>query len=67
MAKPVTKETLTAYVGEQIPGLLKVVGAGLMKREVAKGHLDELLLLCGTFGIDHQTIIREALGELGAK
>lgn len=67
MAKQVTKENLTQYVSEQIPGLLNVTGAGLMKREVAKGHLDELLLLCGTFGIDHQPIIRKALEEIGAR
>ena len=67
MAKQVNKETLTNYVSEQIPGLLNVVGAGLMKRDVAKGHLDELLLLCGTFGIDHQPIIRDALKEIGEK
>lgn len=67
MAKQVTKETLTNYVSDQIPGLLNIVSAGLMKRDVAKGHLDELLLLCGTFGIDHQPIIRKALEEIGAK
>lgn len=67
MAKQVTKENLTKYVSEQVPGLINVVSAGLMKREVAKGHLDELLLLCGTFGIDHQPIIRKALEEVGAK
>lgn len=67
MAKQVTKENLTQYVSNQIPGLLNVVGAGLMKNDVAKGHLDELLLLCGTFGIDHQPIIRKALDDIGAK
>lgn len=65
MAKQVTKETLTNYVSDQIPGLLNIVSAGLMNSDVAKGHLDELLLLCGTFGIDHQPIIREALKEIG--
>lgn len=67
MAKQVTKENLTKYVSDQIPGLISVVSAGLMKREEAKGHLYELLLLCGTFGIDHQPIIRKALEEVGAK
>ena len=67
MARTVTKENLTKYVSEQTTGLINVVGAGLMKRDVAKGHLDELLLLCGTFGIDHQPIIRDALGEIGTK
>ena len=67
MAKQITKENLTNYVSDQVKGLTNIVGQGLMKRDVAKGHLDELLLLCGTFGIDHQPIIRDALGEIGAK
>lgn len=64
MAKPINKKNLETYVGDQVCGLVNVVGAGLMKRDEAKGHLDELLLLCGTFGVDHQPIIRDALEEI---
>lgn len=67
MSKEVTKENLRAYAEEHLESTSTMVSAGMMDAKTAKGHIDELFYLSGTFGLDLQEKAREITKRMEGK
>ena len=64
MAKEVTKENLSAYAKEHLNDTANAVLVGMMDAKTAKGHLQELFYLSGTFDLGLQEEARKVVKEM---
>lgn len=64
MAKEVTKDNLCTYAKEHLNDTANAVLAGMMDAKTAKGHIQELFYLSGTFGLGIQEEARKVVKEM---
>lgn len=64
MAKEVNKENLCKYAKEHLNDAANAVKAGFLDAKTAKGHVQELFYLSGTFDLGIQEEARRIIKDL---
>ena len=67
MSKEVTKENLRKFAEDELNGVSNMVESGMMDEKTAKGHVNQLFYLSGTFGLGLQEKAREIIRRLKGK